>query len=68
MVTDGERTVRRFVCVDEQGNPLPPCGACREFLLQLSPENDRAEFLLEEDPLKTVTLGELMPSRWYTFK
>ena len=68
MVTDGERTVRRFVCVDEQGKPLPPCGACREFLLQLSPENDRAEFLLEEDPLKTVTLGELMPSRRYTFK
>ena len=68
MVTDGERTVRRIVCVDETGAPLPPCGACREFLLQLSPENDRAEFLLEEDPLKTVTLGELMPSRWYTFK
>ena len=26
------------------------------------------EFLLEEDPLKTVTLGELMPSRWYPLK
>ena len=67
MVTDGERTVRRFVCVDEQGKPLPPCGACREFLLQLSPENENAEFLSEEEPLKTIRLGELMPSRWYSF-
>ena len=67
MVTDGERTVRRFVCVDEQGKPLSPCGACREFLLQLSPENENAEFLSEEEPLKTIRLGELMPSRWYSF-
>ena len=67
MLTAGEHRVRRVAAVKEKG-VVPPCGACREFLLQLSPENDRAEFLLEEDPLKTVTLGELMPSRWYTFK
>ena len=65
MVTDGERTVRRFVCVDAEGKPLPPCGVCREFLLQLSPENARAEFLLCEKPKKICRLEELMPHPWY---
>ncbi len=65
MVTDGERTVRRIVCVDENGAPLPPCGACREFLLQLSAENAEAEFLAAESPQKIVRLGDLMPLPWY---
>ncbi len=64
MVTDGEVRVRRVVCVDAQGRPMPPCGSCREFLLQLSPENARAEFLLGEAPLRTEKLARLLPYPW----
>ncbi len=64
MLTDGEHVVRRVVCVGEDGALMPPCGACREFLQQLAPENTECEFLLEEEPLCTRTLAQLLPLDW----
>ncbi len=64
MLADGEHTVRRVVCVNERGEPMSPCGACREFLALLSPENASCEFLAGTEPLRTVTLGELLPMNW----
>ncbi|HIY96170.1 MAG TPA: cytidine deaminase [Candidatus Borkfalkia excrementigallinarum] len=43
---------------------MPPCGCCREFFRLLSPENERTEFLLAEQPLKTAALAELLPAPW----
>lgn len=64
MVTDGETAVRRIVCVGSDGAPMTPCGCCREFLLQLSPRNAEAEFLVQENPLRTMTIAELLPLPW----
>lgn len=64
MITDGETAVRRVVCVGQDGEPMPPCGSCREFLRQISPENENTEFLLCERPQKTVKLAELLPCPW----
>ena len=41
-----------------------PCGACREFFLQLSERNRDMEILKDYDTRETVTLGELMPDWW----
>lgn len=41
-----------------------PCGACREFLYQLSEENENTEIMVDYGSRKTVTLKELMPDRW----
>ncbi len=41
-----------------------PCGACREFLLQLSKKNKQTEFMVDYDKRETITLGELMPLWW----
>ena len=68
MVTDGERRIKRFVCVDVSGDLLPPCGACREFLLQLAPENARARYLVQEEPEREQELAELMPLPWFDWK
>lgn len=64
MVTDGETAVRRVVCVGEDGQLMTPCGCCREFLLQLSPENAAAEFLVSERPLRVKRLSEFLPDPW----
>lgn len=64
MITDGETVIRRVACVGQDGEPMPPCGSCREFIRQLSPENENTEFLLSEEPLQTVRLSELLPSPW----
>ena len=39
-------------------------GSCREFLRQLSPENENTEFLIGEDPVQTVKLAALLPMPW----
>ena len=67
MVTDGETAVRRIVCVDSDGQLMTPCGSCREFLLLLSPENANTEFLVGLSPVRTMTIGQLMPLPWVTF-
>ena len=41
-----------------------PCGACREFLLQLDEENGNTEILVDYASRETVTLRELTPKWW----
>ncbi len=64
MLTNGESKIAKIVCVDRDGRLLPPCGACREFLLQLDPSHAEVELLLAED--RAVKLGTLMPDWWGT--
>ncbi len=42
---------------------LPPCGRCRELLIQIDPANAAAAVLVA--PGETVSLGELLPRHWY---
>ncbi len=62
MVTDGESRVEQIVAVGEDGQVVPPCGRCREFLCQLHDENHRCRVLLPGGQVKTV--GQLLPDRW----
>ena len=41
-----------------------PCGACREFLLELNAENKDAEFMMDYNIRKTVKVSELIPYWW----
>lgn len=64
----GQTKVKRLlVCREnppkEEENPTP-CGACREFFMQLNEENENMEILLDYESRKTVTLKELMLNWW----
>lgn len=41
-----------------------PCGACREFFMQLSERNKDMEIMIDFQNRKTVTLNELIPNWW----
>ena len=41
-----------------------PCGACREFLMQLSPDSGDIEILTDLESRSTVRLKELVPDWW----
>lgn len=41
-----------------------PCGACREFFMQLSKESRNMEIMVDYDKREIVTLGELIPNWW----
>lgn len=64
MITNGEHRIEKLVCVMGSGKVGSPCGACREFLMQLSAESPDIEILTELDGFKTVKLGELMVDWW----
>lgn len=61
MITAGESKIDKIVAVYENGDVLPPCGRCREFISQIHDDNVNCEILL---PNKLVTLGDLLPERW----
>ena len=67
-VNSGQTVVRRLIAFREKapdgGGSGMPCGACREFFMQLSKRNRDMEILVDFDTRETVRLGELMPSWW----
>ena len=62
MVTAGECEIVAVAAVDDKGDVVPPCGRCRQFLVQLGPENEKAQVLVEKD--KVMRLEELLPYDW----
>jgi cytidine deaminase len=64
MLTHGESRIRRVVAVMSNGKVGSPCGACREFMMQLDKNSSNIEILLDADSKSTVTLGALCPDWW----
>lgn len=65
MITCGESVLRRVIAINWDGKALPPCGACRELMSQMTPEHYRSiEIMLDYDAPRVVTLGELTPEWW----
>lgn len=65
MITNGENAIKRVIAIDRDGKAIPPCGACREFMTQLMPENYRdIEIMMDYEMGRVVTLGELTPEWW----
>ncbi len=65
MITNGESGLRRVLAINSKGKALPPCGACRELMTQLMPQDYRGvEVMLDYEKERIVTLGELTPEWW----
>lgn len=59
MITNGEFEMDMVVAVDKKGNVLPPCGACREFMLQLKNSSDI--MVIVDNKGTVVKLRDLVP-------
>lgn len=65
MITNGESAIRRVIAVNGEGKVIPPCGACREMMTQLMPDNYRdVQVMLDYETGRVVSLGELTPDWW----
>lgn len=64
MITHGEHRIDKVLAIMPDGRAGAPCGACREFMMQLDKDSGDIEVLLDYDEKKTVTLRELMPNWW----
>ena len=66
MITNGENEIEKIVAVMPDGKVGSPCGACREYMMQLSRDSAEIEILLDLETEKTVRLKELVPDWWGT--
>lgn len=64
MITNGENEIIKLVCIDSRGNIGYPCGACREYLMQLSKNSKNIEILKNIKTKETIKLEELIPNWW----
>lgn len=61
MLKNRETEIEMIVAISKNGI-LPPCGRCRELMLQVDTRNKGTKVIIDED--KMVTLGELLPYPW----
>ena len=64
MITNGESQIDKMVAVMPNGKVGSPCGACREYMMQLDKNSGEIEILLNLETEKTVKLKELIPDWW----
>ena len=64
----GQTVIKRMIAfradAPSGGGTGMPCGACREFLMQLSYQNKDMEIMVDYEKRETVTLEELLPNWW----
>ena len=64
MITNGEHLIDKVVAVMPDGSVGAPCGACREYMMQLDKDSTNIEILMDLETRSAVTLEELMPNWW----
>lgn len=65
MLTNGEQEIKKVLAIMPDGKTGAPCGACREFMVQLMPDDySKIEVMLDYETQKIITLGELTPAWW----
>lgn len=61
MLKHREREIVQIVAVTDE-RVLPPCGVCREMMMQVSPANAEARVILSD--AESVLLKDLIPRYW----
>ncbi|KJY63134.1 Cytidine deaminase [Lactobacillus helsingborgensis] len=65
MITNSETRISRVLALMADGKNGAPCGACREFIVQLMEKDYRhIEVMLDYESGKVATMGELTPEWW----
>ena len=66
MITNGESKIDKMVAVMPDGRVGSPCGACREYMMQLDKDSGEIEILLDLERERIIKLKELIPDWWGT--
>ena len=64
MITHGESHIKKIAAVMPDGKAGMPCGACREFMMQLDECAGEIEILCDYETKGTVKLKALLPDWW----
>ena len=65
MITNGEQEIKKVLAIMPNGKTGAPCGAWRELMVQLMPDNyQEIEVMIDYEAGNVVTLGKLTPKWW----
>ena len=65
MLTSGEQEIERVLAILPDGSSGAPCGACRELMVQLMPDDyPSIRIMMDMEADREITLGELTPEWW----
>lgn len=64
MITNGESQIVKLVCINKNNEILPPCGACREYLMQLDKDSKEIKILKNMETYEYEKLDDLIPNWW----
>ena len=67
MLNDGAKFIKRIVILNELEELIPPSEDSFDYLLELA-DNGNIEILLDYEKEKVVTLKELLPNWWGTYR
>ena len=63
MITNGESKIKKLVaCIGDKVGM--PCGACREYLMQLDKDSGEIEILINIETMEIKKLKEFLPMWW----
>jgi len=65
LITSGNKLIKQAVIMNGDGTLCPPCGACRQRLIEFSKPDTLIHLCDHNKVLKTLTMDELLP---YAFK
>lgn len=64
MLSNGESQIDKVLAITSDGKIGLPCGACREFMMQLSKDSGNIEIMKDYENRETIRLKDLMPDWW----
>ena len=65
MITNGEYKIKRVLAILPDGSTGAPCGACRELMVQLMPdEYKEIEIMVDYKNNKVMKMKDLTPEWW----
>ncbi|WP_448577225.1 cytidine deaminase [Thermosphaera sp.] len=62
MVSDGERNPVKIAVVTDLEDPIPPCGACRQFIAEFNPDVEIILYSASTGKMLKTRLSELFPN------
>lgn len=65
MITNGENEITKVIAIMDDGKSGPPCGACRELMVQLMPTSYKdIDIMIDYESKRIVKLGDITPEWW----
>ncbi|KTD11424.1 cytidine deaminase [Legionella jamestowniensis] len=61
MITAGQQKIKSMVVLNGENTPCPPCGACRQRIIEFSEPNTAIHLCNDQAIIKTLTIAELLP-------